>query len=80
MSLYVHSSLEYTVLSEMSIVIEYLECVFIEVNTRTMTQNKKIIVGMVLKVRGLLPTYDPLFYIRLTGIFKNNVWCIMVTC
>ena len=66
MSLYVHSSLEYTVLSEMSIVIEYLECVFIEVNTRTMTQNKKIIVGMVLKVRGLLPTYDPLF------LYKTN--------
>ena len=47
MSLYVHSSLEYTVLSEMSIIAEYLECVFIEVNTRTMTQNKKIIVGIV---------------------------------
>ena len=46
-SLYVHSSLEYTVLSEMSIITEYLECVFIEVNTRTMTQNKKIIVGIV---------------------------------
>ena len=39
-------SLEYTVLSEMSIITEYLECVFIEVNTRTMTQNKKIIVGI----------------------------------
>ena len=47
MSLYVHSSLEYTVLSELSIITEYLECVFIEVNTRTMTQNKKIIVGIV---------------------------------
>ena len=46
-SLYVHSSLEYTVLSEMSIITEYLECVFIEVNARTMTQNKKIIVGIV---------------------------------
>ena len=30
-SLYVYSSLEYTVLSEMSIITEYLECVFIEV-------------------------------------------------
>ena len=47
MSLYVHSSLEYTVLSEISIITGYLECVFIEVNTRTMTQNKKIIVGIV---------------------------------
>ena len=46
-SLYVHSSLEYTVLSEMSIIIEYLECVFIEVKTRTMTHNKKTIVGIV---------------------------------
>ena len=46
-SLYVHSSLEYTVLLEMSVITEYLECVFIEVNTRTMTQNKKIIVGIV---------------------------------
>ena len=46
-SLYVHSSLEYTVLSKMSIITEYLECVFIEVNARTMTQNKKIIVGIV---------------------------------
>ena len=44
---YVHSSLEYTVLSEMSIITEHLECVFIEVNTRIMTQNKKIIVGIV---------------------------------
>ena len=34
-------------LSEMSIITEYLECVFIEVNTKTMTQNKKIIVGIV---------------------------------
>ena len=47
MSLSVHSSLEYTVLSEMSIITEYLECVFIEVNTRSMTQNKKIIVSIV---------------------------------
>ena len=31
----------------MSIITEYLEWVFIEVNTRTMTQNKKIIVGIV---------------------------------
>ena len=31
----------------MSIITEYLECVFIEVNTRTMTHNKKIIVGIV---------------------------------
>ena len=46
MSLYVHSSLEYTVLSEMSIITEYLECVFIEVIT-IITQNKKIIVGIV---------------------------------
>ena len=46
-SLYVHSSLEYTVLSEMSIITEYLECVFIEVKTRTMTHNKKTIVGIV---------------------------------
>ena len=46
-SLYVRSSLEYTVLSEMSIITEYLKCVFIDVNTRTMTQHKKIIVGIV---------------------------------
>ena len=31
----------------MSIITEYLECAFIEVNARTMTQNKKIIVGIV---------------------------------
>ena len=47
MSLYVHSSLEYTVLSETNIITEYLECVFIEVNTRIMTQTKKISVGIV---------------------------------
>ena len=47
MSLYVHRSIEYVVLSEMNIIIEYLECVFIEVNTRTKTQNKKVIVVIV---------------------------------
>ena len=31
----------------MSIITEYLERVFIEVNTRTRTQNEKIIVGIV---------------------------------
>ena len=31
----------------MSIITEYLECVFIEVKTRTMTHNKKAIVGVV---------------------------------
>ena len=47
MPLYVHSSLEYTVLSEMSIITEYLEYVFVEVNPRNMTHNKKPIVGIV---------------------------------
>ena len=31
----------------MSIITEYLECMFIELNTKPMTQNKKIIVGIV---------------------------------
>jgi len=46
-SLYLQSSLKYIVLSEISIITEYLECVFIEVKTRSMTHNKKTIVGIV---------------------------------
>ena len=46
-SLYVHRSHDYIELSEMSIITEYLECVFIEVKTQLKTCNKKAIVGAV---------------------------------
>ena len=40
------------VLSEMNIITEYLEYVFIEVKTRTMKYNKKTIVGIVYRPPG----------------------------
>ena len=67
-SLYVHSSLEYTVLSEMSIITEYMECVFIEVN-RTKTQNKKIIVGIVYRPPS---TNITTFTEHVMNIIENN--------
>ena len=72
MSLYVHSSLEYTVLSEMSIITEYLECVFIEVNIRTMTQNKKIIVGLVYRPPGTNITTLTEHVMNIIDYFENK--------
>ena len=46
-SLYVRKSLECTELPEMSVITEYLECVFIEIKTRSKTCNNKTTVGVV---------------------------------
>ena len=52
----------------MSIITEYMECVFIEVN-RTKTQNKKIIVGIVYRPPS---TNITTFTEHVMNIIENN--------
>ena len=78
-SLYVHSSLEYIVLSEMNIITEYLECVFIEVKTRTITHKRKTIVGIVYRPPSTNITTFTEHVMNITDNLKvENKWCYIM--